>query len=535
MADQLEYVVRNALMVCDKGAAPAFFLPTHNTHIKIQGCLVADKLDKQPLVNIPTFGICSLTQKPCVPGCTDWQKTYKLRVKGQETLLFRSDMPCSLGGKIQFVTSGQVPLPDDAMEDIKALQEQGSKTDEDEGWGWLDAVELIPVVGSIVGAVREGMKGNWGMMAMNIGFLALDIAGLVSFGATTAASSAGKAAVKAGVKVAAKSAAKAVARQVGKSGLKTAVKLTAKGARKAFCKSIDKIVGKASLGKVCVFACFPAGTKINTASGLKNIEEIKTGDKVWSYNELTGETGLQEIVRTMVREIDHTIELYTEEEIIETTAEHPFLTDNGWKDAADLQTGDKIRSRNEEDIEIKDVKFSYRPRKVYNFEVSNWHTYFVGALQWLVHNACLTELARKGIEYARRILRGIKFNKVMVKKLGKKEFAHEVWLEGMKRRVDTVMKNGKKVISRKATQLSDVTEETAKKYIDEVARYKGQGVQNPGRMEEGVTKIADDAEAVLSVPKQKEPIPQNITDYANKHRVDIVPENEVRMEDLNNW
>jgi len=95
---------------------------------------------------------------------------------------------------------------------------------------------LIPVVGSIVGAVREGMKGNWGMMAMNIGFLALDIAGLVSFGATTAASSAGKAAVKAGVKVAAKSAAKAVVRQVGKSGLKTAVKLTAKGARKAFCK-----------------------------------------------------------------------------------------------------------------------------------------------------------------------------------------------------------------------------------------------------------------------------------------------------------
>ena len=306
-------------------------------------------------------------------------------------------MPCSLGGKIQFVTSGQVPLPDDAMEDIKAMQEQGSKTDEDEGWGWLDAVELIPVVGSIVGAVREGMKGNWGMMAMNIGFLALDIAGLVSFGATTAASSASKAAVKAGVKVAAKSAAKTVAKQVSKSGLKTAVKLTSKGARKAFCKSIDKIIGKASLGKVCVFACFPAGTKINTAGGLKNIEEIKTGDKVWSYNELTGETGFQEIVRTMVREIDHTVELYTEEEIIETTAEHPFLTDNGWKDAADLQTGDKIRSRNEEDIEIKDVKFSYRPRKVYNFEVSNWHTYFVGALQWLVHNAkkCLSRIVKK--------------------------------------------------------------------------------------------------------------------------------------------
>lgn len=232
------------------------------------------------------------------------------------------------------------------------------------------------------------------MMAMNIGFLVLDVAGLVSFGATTAASSAGKAGIKAGVKVAAKSAAKAVAKQVGKTGLKTAVKLTAKGARKAFCKSIDKIVGKASVGHVCVFACFPAGTKINTAFGLKNIEDIKAGDRVWSYDELTGETGLQEIVQTMVRESDHTVELYTKEEIIETTAEHPFLTENGWKDAADLQTGDRIKSRNEEDIEIKDVKFSYRPRKVYNFEVSNWHTYFVGALVWLVHNAekCISKI-----------------------------------------------------------------------------------------------------------------------------------------------
>ena len=102
----------------------------------------------------------------------------------------------------------------------------------------------------------------------------------------------------------------------------------------------------------------------------------------------------------MVRESDHTVELYTEEEIIETTAEHPFLTENGWKDAADLQIGDRIKSRNEEDIEIKDVKSPYKPRKVYNFEVSNWYTYFVRALQWLAHHASLKELARKEFEYA---------------------------------------------------------------------------------------------------------------------------------------
>ena len=50
-----------------------------------------------------------------------------------------------------------------------------------------------------------------------------------------------------------------------------------------------------------------------------------------------------------------------------------------------------------EDVEIKDVKFSYKPKKVYNFEVSNWHTYFVGALAWIVHNAkkCLSGIVKK--------------------------------------------------------------------------------------------------------------------------------------------
>ena len=107
----------------------------------------------------------------------------------------------------------------------------------------------------------------------------------------------------------------------------------------------------------------------------------------------------------------------------------------------------------------------------------------------------------------------------MAKKPGTEKFSHEVWLEGMKRRVDTVMKDGKKVISRKATQLSDVTEDTAKKYIDEVAEYRGKGVQNPARMDENVTKIADDAEAALSVPKQKEPIPQTIKDHATEKKL----------------
>jgi hypothetical protein len=96
--------------------------------------------------------------------------------------------------------------------------------------------------------------------------LAADIAGVVSFGASTAASTVAKAAIKTGVKVAAKTAAK----QAGKSGLKTGVKLFARGVAAAFKSNIDNIIGKCSAGKVCVFACFLAGTPVHTETGVKN-------------------------------------------------------------------------------------------------------------------------------------------------------------------------------------------------------------------------------------------------------------------------
>ena len=44
----------------------------------------------------------------------------------------------------------------------------------------------------------------------------------------------------------------------------------------------------------------------------------------------------------------------------------------------------------------------FSTKKVYNFEVAHWHTYFVGSWDWLVHNAkkCLTKLAKGGVKYA---------------------------------------------------------------------------------------------------------------------------------------
>ena len=62
-----------------------------------------------------------------------------------------------------------------------------------------------------------------------------------------------------------------------------------------------------------------------------------------------------------------------------------------------MQAGDKIITREQEELEITETKFNYEPKRVYNFEVADWHTYFVGVFAWLVHNVakCATELAKR--------------------------------------------------------------------------------------------------------------------------------------------
>lgn len=382
MPHELEYIVKDALMMCDKGAMPAPFSPTYNTSVKISSCLVSTKADKIPTTNIPPFGACSVTGSTCSPAPIDWLDTYKVKVKGQETILFKSKLPCSVGGKIEFITSGQVPIPPEEMDAL--LEEHGEE--EDDGWGWWDTVELIPVIGSIVGAVREGAKGNWGMMALNVGFLVMDVAGLVSFGATTAISTAAKTGIKVGVKATAKAAAKKGLQSAAKLGTKQGVKAVGKGFAKAAAKKVDDIVKVT--GKVCVFACFPAGTKIHTKNGLKNIENIIVGDLVWSWNERNEKIELKRVLNFQTAETDVIIELHTLNDIIRTTPTHPFKTDNEWKDAAELEIGDTVKTFDGTSLKISRVNHVPAKENVFNFSVEDFHTYYVGENLVLVHNAC---------------------------------------------------------------------------------------------------------------------------------------------------
>jgi Domain of unknown function (DUF4280) len=273
--DDLEYITKNALMMCDQGGAPDFFNPTYNTTVKIHDCLVATNQDAIPMANIPSFKVCKLTQGPCIPATIPmtWQNTWQVKIKGINSLIGKSTCQCTVGGKIEFMTSGQIPLPPDAAAEVTAMQDQAKKELEDSGHG--DSVGeagfaegMIPVWGSGRDLINDIQTGDgWGA-AMNAGFLVWDVcsvaAGVISFGTATVAMQGAKTGLKATMKAGAKVIAESAMKSLGKVGFK-------KLSKEALKKSVDDIAKK--LLKTCVFACFPAGTLIQTEFGTKPIED----------------------------------------------------------------------------------------------------------------------------------------------------------------------------------------------------------------------------------------------------------------------
>ncbi|GIO86410.1 hypothetical protein J25TS5_33420 [Paenibacillus faecis] len=72
--------------------------------------------------------------------------------------------------------------------------------------------------------------------------------------------------------------------------------------------------------------CFTAGTKVQTDEGKKNIEDIEVGDKVLAKDENNpnGELAYKEVTALYRNQRDDIIKLHVGEQVIETTDNHPF-------------------------------------------------------------------------------------------------------------------------------------------------------------------------------------------------------------------
>lgn len=467
-------------------------------------------------------------------------------------------MQCGIGGKIEFLTSGQIPLTAEEEAEVNGIRNDVQKAYDEEqkeankSW-WQKAGEfglnMVPIVGPVVSLAKNVSESNWGMAALDVGFLALDVVGLVATPFTGGASLAATTVAKAGLRASIKGAAKAVAKKVSKEAIKAGAKQTTEMLAKLSVKNLTR-------GKLFVFACFPAGTPVAVKDGYTNIEEIQAGDEVWAWDESSGEVGLKKVTSTLQRDVHALVELVIEGETIYTTPEHPFFVDGQWKEAGLLEIQDQVQLFTSRQARVESVQYtgayseaevlhvdeahelldigsidSAENTTVYNLEVDGLGSYFVGWIKALVHNVriCLLEAAKLGEKWAIDILRGIAFNKTMNKQMielanekGLKYFS-ETWLKKGKKlfaRVDGYIPE-KAIIERKATDLAKVEINTAKKYIDQLAKKYKEGTKIANPVKGNTLK----GQKILQV-QNKNGAPQEVLDYAAENDVKIVETSE---------
>ena len=153
--------------------------------------------------------------------------------------------------------------------------------------------------------------------------------------------------------------------------------------------------------------CFIAGTLVlcqdeNGEEYHKPIEEIEVGDVVWAYDEETGESDWKPVVRLFRNETKEWYHVFVEGEEIVCTGGHPFyVLGIGFVEARNLKTSDKLLLSNGKEAIIEKVEAEQlaEAETTYNFEVEDFHTYYVTEKAVLVHNFCEKQYADYGVKY----------------------------------------------------------------------------------------------------------------------------------------
>lgn len=130
--------------------------------------------------------------------------------------------------------------------------------------------------------------------------------------------------------------------------------------------------------------CFAAGTLVAAPGGARPIESLAAGDKVYTYEHgaLRGTS-----IRSVFTGAAQLLVLQAGGKVLNTTAEHPLLTRNGFAPAGKLKPGDEIAFLSGSDqrwAAITATRLLKVETPVYNLEVGQPHTFI--AEGFIVHN-----------------------------------------------------------------------------------------------------------------------------------------------------
>ena len=130
--------------------------------------------------------------------------------------------------------------------------------------------------------------------------------------------------------------------------------------------------------------CFPAGTKVSTQQGIKNIEDLKEGDEIYSFNK---DKNIEiDIIEKVFEHENNKILKITlwDGSVVRSTANHWFFNEyNRFTPLENFKVGDVLIHKSGDVMPIEKIEEDGYER-VYNFHVLKNHTYIANDI--LVHN-----------------------------------------------------------------------------------------------------------------------------------------------------
>ena len=141
--------------------------------------------------------------------------------------------------------------------------------------------------------------------------------------------------------------------------------------------------------------CFIKDTLVETNGGLKPIQAIAVGDKVTSEDPVSGKISFKPVLQLYHHHHKEILDLTLTDnnghtQTVGVTPGHRFMDSNvhHWVEAGQLHIGETLVSEHNGSLTVAGIKIDAKKQDTYNFEVKDFHTYFVGNDQAWVHNDC---------------------------------------------------------------------------------------------------------------------------------------------------
>ena len=370
---------------------------THNNNVTLYKVPYANEKDKEFEENVESFGNCAICGK-CKLEPLFWKPVHEsVKIGGARLIHEESKLYCKEGGEI----SVHLNL-EEAKKALQANDFNKQPAYKKVDWlrvggAFLGALVVGAAVAFTMGAALPilGAAAATGMAAMGASCGTIALAGTIATTTMQVIGTFGMLAgayysykrweesgfdLEEGLVILAEALGGAIGGGIGgKYGLKVGN------------KAVDKFFGNNPnyLAVKNGTKCFIAGTLIATEKGKKRIEELKYGEKVYSYDEFYKEKALRRIRDVHEHTTDTFVRIKTKTEEILTTPEHPFYVKGRYILASFLSAGMSLTGFAEEQIEIQETEIiRYEiPKKVYNFSIEGTENYYVGEQGVLVHNA----------------------------------------------------------------------------------------------------------------------------------------------------